>query len=201
MGTGPTNSSAPTTSVLVGGVYNATLPVVLDTQGVALQTDVNGNLKTTSSGGTTTISGNVTVVQSTGTNLHVVTDTGSTTAITGDPAVQRGLQDSAVGSGRTTTVTAGTVVVPAFTPGTAGVWEIYVTATVGFGGVAVDAANMNLNKTGVAYTLLANPAPGSATFGPYRVTLLNTDTLSVTIVATGTSTIPYAASVTATRIG
>lgn len=37
----------------------------------------------TQSGSTTAVTGNVTVVQPTGTNLHVVTDTGSTTAVTG----------------------------------------------------------------------------------------------------------------------
>jgi hypothetical protein len=46
-----TNSGQPTTAELVGGVYNASEPNLVDGQGAALQLDENGNLKTTSSGG------------------------------------------------------------------------------------------------------------------------------------------------------
>jgi hypothetical protein len=41
---GPLNSSAPTTSVLVGGVYNAVPPTPADEQELALQLDSEGNL-------------------------------------------------------------------------------------------------------------------------------------------------------------
>lgn len=51
MSTGPNNSSKPTTSIPVAGVYNVTPPAPADTQAVALQVDSQGNLKTTSSGG------------------------------------------------------------------------------------------------------------------------------------------------------
>jgi len=44
MGTGPTNSSKPTTSQPVAGVYNATTPAPNDTQAIALQVDDQGNL-------------------------------------------------------------------------------------------------------------------------------------------------------------
>jgi hypothetical protein len=43
--TGPLNSSKPTTSIITGGVYNATLPAPQDKQACALQLDSAGNLK------------------------------------------------------------------------------------------------------------------------------------------------------------
>jgi hypothetical protein len=136
---GPLNSSAPTTSQLVGAVYNAVSPTPADKQALALQADANGNLKvnviasvggggassnvnliqvggvaisegqkamaaslpvviasdqsavpvsgTVAVSGTVPVSGTVTAVQPTGTNLHVVADTGSTTAVTGNVTV------------------------------------------------------------------------------------------------------------------
>jgi len=45
------NSAAPTTAEIVGGVYNATPPVLEDGQAAALQLDVNGKLITSGSGG------------------------------------------------------------------------------------------------------------------------------------------------------
>jgi hypothetical protein len=41
----PANSTKPTSSEIVGGVYNVVPPVLADGQGAALQLDVNGNLK------------------------------------------------------------------------------------------------------------------------------------------------------------
>jgi hypothetical protein len=49
--TAPPNSSKPTTAQVVGGAYNATPETLQDGQVTSLQFDVNGNLKTTSSGG------------------------------------------------------------------------------------------------------------------------------------------------------
>jgi hypothetical protein len=82
--------TAGTKSMLAGGVYNTATPTLTNGQQVALQTDVNGNLKTTAvlSGSTVTViqptaaqlnatvvgSGNFTVVQPTGSNLHVDVD-------------------------------------------------------------------------------------------------------------------------------
>jgi hypothetical protein len=51
MATAPPNSSKPTTAIPVAGDYNVTAPVLIDGQATALQVDVNGNLKTTSTGG------------------------------------------------------------------------------------------------------------------------------------------------------
>lgn len=45
------NSPKPTTSEIVGGVYNVTPPVLVDGQAAALQVDVNGKLITSGSGG------------------------------------------------------------------------------------------------------------------------------------------------------
>ena len=45
------NSAKPTTGAIVGGVYNVTAPVLVDGQATPLQTDANGKLLTTSSGG------------------------------------------------------------------------------------------------------------------------------------------------------
>jgi hypothetical protein len=49
------NSSAPTTAEIVGGVYNATPPVLNDGQATALQVDINGKLITSGSGGTSNV--------------------------------------------------------------------------------------------------------------------------------------------------
>ena len=47
------NSAAPTTAEVIGGVYNATPPVLVDGQATALQVDVNGKLITSGGGGGT----------------------------------------------------------------------------------------------------------------------------------------------------
>jgi hypothetical protein len=44
MSTGPLNSSAPTTSFVIGGVYNVTSPAPLPGQALPLQIDANGNI-------------------------------------------------------------------------------------------------------------------------------------------------------------
>lgn len=124
------NSSKPTTGEVVAGVYNVTLPVLVDGQACPIQLDVNGQIKTSGGGGATSnvnitgingvapsltnalavelsdgtnplgtdanpirnspsstaavqpVSGTVTVVQPTGTNLHTVVDSGAITATT-----------------------------------------------------------------------------------------------------------------------
>jgi hypothetical protein len=45
------NSAAPTTAQVIGGVYNATPPVLVDGQAAAIQLDVNGKIQTTGGGG------------------------------------------------------------------------------------------------------------------------------------------------------
>ena len=54
MSTGPLNSSAPTTAVVIGGVYNATTPAPNDKQAMALQVDNEGNLLVDIAAGTIT---------------------------------------------------------------------------------------------------------------------------------------------------
>lgn len=107
-GAGASGASKAGNPVQVGGVFNTTQPTVTNGQGVEAQmtargaqivatgTDtlnvtVNAALPAGSavighvindSGSTTAVTGNVTVVQPTGTNLHAVLDTTSTTAVT-----------------------------------------------------------------------------------------------------------------------
>src|SRR6266481_8435672 len=44
MGTGPLNSSAPTTAFVIGGVYNVTSPAPTPGQALPFQLDANGNI-------------------------------------------------------------------------------------------------------------------------------------------------------------
>ena len=190
MGTGPTNSSAPTTSQVIGGVRNVTTPTPADTQACALQVDASGNLLVANAAGSSGGNVNLTQVGS----VNVAQSNGVLTT-------QRGLADSSVGAGNATAPLANGVIVAAFIPGVAGVYEIFVTAGTGVAGAAADVGNMQLNKTGVAYLRLANPANGSVTLGPFRLTLGVADTLSVVAIGAGTAAVVYTASVTATRIG
>src|ERR1035437_180915 len=48
---GPLNSPAPTTAIIVGGVYNTVAPAPAAGQACALQFDANGNLLTNAGGG------------------------------------------------------------------------------------------------------------------------------------------------------
>jgi hypothetical protein len=62
-------------------VANASNPTLLEGKQVLLSTDLSGNLRTISEpGSTTAVTGNVTVVQTTGTNLHVFVDNATATA-------------------------------------------------------------------------------------------------------------------------
>lgn len=68
----------------------------------------------TDTGSTTAVTGNVTVVQGTGTNLHAVIDSGSTTAVTGNVTVVQGTGTNlhaVIDSGSTTAVTGNVTVV------------------------------------------------------------------------------------------
>jgi hypothetical protein len=78
------NNTAPPGPNNVGvlpAVANAAAPTYIEGNQVLLSTDLSGNLRTISGAGSTTaVTGNVTVVQPTGTNLHVVVDSTSGTA-------------------------------------------------------------------------------------------------------------------------
>jgi hypothetical protein len=82
----------------------------------------------------------------------------------------------------------------------AGVYEIFVTVAIGPGGVAADFANTQLQDGAAVLARLANPAPGSQTFGPFRRTMVGGTALTVNAVGAGTAAVPYAASIVATRL-
>ena len=71
-------------SLLIGGQFNTTQPTLTNTQGAALQFTNRGEVLVSpgTSGFIVTGSGNFTVVQPTGTNLHTVTDATSVTNAT-----------------------------------------------------------------------------------------------------------------------
>jgi hypothetical protein len=119
---GSNGAGAPTSSTQVGGSDGVDLQ--------PLQVDASKNLKTVinaalpagtnvighviaDSGSTTAVTGNVTVVQGTGTNLHAVIDSGSTTAVTGNVTVVQGTGTNlhtVIDSGTLTTVSTVTAV-------------------------------------------------------------------------------------------
>src|SRR6202790_5005209 len=105
-GVADANTTAPAQTLSVGGTFNITPATLTTGQIGALQLDsaqnLLVNLKTaipaganvighviTDTGSTTAVTGNVTVVQPTGTNLHVVVDSGSalTATVTGTKSV------------------------------------------------------------------------------------------------------------------
>lgn len=72
-----TGGTAAAKSSLSGGVYNTAAPTLTNGQQASLQFDVNGNLKTTTTGGTTAVTQGTTpwvVGQSSGANLHADID-------------------------------------------------------------------------------------------------------------------------------
>lgn len=104
--------------------------------------------------------------------------------------------------------TAGTVVATV-TPGTAGLWEVSGTVTVGGTTVAAaDSNNMGLYQTAAA-KLAAIPlgvagttgSVGSATFGPLVLNLSGADTVNVKAIANATASSSYAAQIVCRRVG
>jgi hypothetical protein len=79
--------SAGSLSLLSGGIYNSAAPTLTNGQQVSLQLNSSGSMKVDGSAvtqpvsGTITGSGNFTVVQPTGSNLHVQVDSAPTTAV------------------------------------------------------------------------------------------------------------------------
>lgn len=79
------NSSAPTTAEIIGGVYNATPPVLQDGQASAIQLDINGQVKTTGGGGS-------------GGNVNITGVNGSAPALTNPLPVELSDGSAAVGT-------------------------------------------------------------------------------------------------------
>lgn len=95
-----TDGNLPSSHILVGGLYQTTPQTLTTEQTGPFQIDATGNLKVTlvagtavvghvitDTGSTTAVTGNVTVVQPTGTNLHVVVDSGTITTVSTVTAV------------------------------------------------------------------------------------------------------------------
>lgn len=121
-------ATAPANAIQVGATFNTTPATLTNGQMGALQLDsaenLLVNLKTAlpagsnvighviaDSGSTTVVTGNVTVVQATGTNLHAVIDSGSTTAVTGNVTVVQATGTNlhaVIDTGSTTAVTQAT---------------------------------------------------------------------------------------------
>lgn len=119
-----------------------------------------------------------------------------------DIAVESGVADSTYTEGTQTAPASGTVVCPAQTPG-AGVFEVFVDAGYLFTAPAVaEAANMIFQKNGATFAILPVPgALGINTFGPFRMTLIGTDTIRVVSGANaGTASVVYGACITCKRV-
>lgn len=91
MGQGPLNSSAPTTSIVVGGVYNAVAPAPLPSQECALQLDASGNVLVNVAVGSFTLVGTtfVDVIDRAARLLGVVT----ISSLSADPLAPYKIQD------------------------------------------------------------------------------------------------------------
>lgn len=99
-------ASAPTTHVIVDSGNLTSNQNVAVAAALPAGTNVIGHV-IADSGSTTAVTGNVTVVQSTGTNLHAVLDTTSTTAVTQGTAAN--LNATVVGTGTFAAQVTGTV--------------------------------------------------------------------------------------------
>lgn len=86
-----TNNNAAPAATNVGALVaraNAAAPSWTEGNQVLLSEDLTGNLRViTGTGSTTAVTGNVTVVQPTGTNLHIVVDSGTLTTVSTVTAV------------------------------------------------------------------------------------------------------------------
>jgi hypothetical protein len=98
-----------TTAFQVGGTYNATPPVVADTQEVALQVDATGSLKVANAAGTA-LMGKVGIDQTTvgTTNAVSLAQVGATAVATGNGVVSAGVQRVAIASDNTAIPTSDT---------------------------------------------------------------------------------------------
>lgn len=114
--------------------------------------------------------------------------------------VSRGVADSLNAGGRAVGPAAGAAIATTPVGVTGAVYEIWVQAAVGAGGVAADAGNMELREGATVLAVLAVPAPGGNDFGPFRRTNVGNSAYSVNATAAGTAAVPYAATIAATRI-
>lgn len=114
---------------------------------------------------------------------------------------------TAIGAGKQTAPTAGTVVATV-TPGTAGLWECTVTlAVTGTTVATADSNNFAINQTAAA-KMSPVPFPVNGTTGsPSEVVvtvvlnLSGADTVNVTAIANATASSIYSAAVVARRVG
>jgi len=77
---------------------------------------------------------------------------------------------------------------------------VFVVVAIGPGGVAADVANTQFSGPAVGLINLANPAPGSQSFGPFRHTAGSNGTFGVVAIAAGTAGVVYAVNIIATRL-
>lgn len=114
--------------------------------------------------------------------------------------VNVGVADSIRGSGRVVAPGAGVQVAAAGALVTGTVYYVWVTVSVGAGGLAVDAGNMVLFEAGALLMTLAHNAPGEQSFGPFRRTAgAAAPNLIVSANAAATAGVPYTATIIAQR--
>jgi hypothetical protein len=114
--------------------------------------------------------------------------------------VSRGISDSLVAGGRVVAPGLG-VAIATTGAGVAGaVYEIWVDVAIGAGGVALDAGNMQLQEGATVLGVIGVPAPGGASVEPIRRTNVGNAVYSVNAVAAATATVPYSATIVATRL-
>lgn len=123
----------------------------------------------------------------------------------GVEAIESGIADATYTAAFAANPGAGAAVVTTAALG-AGIYEVLVEA--GYLGTtapaAAEAGNMAFQKNAANFgsgTLIVPAAIGINTFGPFRITLIATDTLRVIQVAAGTAGVNYAAAITARRVG
>lgn len=103
------------------GAVTTAAPTYVTGQTNAVSLNTSGELRVvTASDSTTAINGNVTVVQPTGTNLHVVSDTGSVVAVSNFPADADALAQASTTSGQLGALVMGatTTAAPVYTTAT-----------------------------------------------------------------------------------
>lgn len=114
--------------------------------------------------------------------------------------VSRGLADTVKAGGRVVAPGAGIAIATTGNLVNAGVYEIWGEVSVGAGGLAADAGNMQLQEGATVLAIIAVPAPGAIEFGPIRRTAAAADALTVNAVGVATAAVPYSATIFATQL-